>query len=92
MFDLGDKTATTSLTMAGAAIFAGLQTAEGLGVIPAGVAHQASIVAQGVAFIVGAFGLRRAVGNPIVVDDQMESPAGEDTQHLDFDFHSADPE
>lgn len=67
MFDLGDKTATTSLTMAGAAIFAGLQTAEGLGVIPAGVAHQVSIVVQGIAALLAAFGIRRAVGSPVVV-------------------------
>ncbi len=73
MLDLGDKAATKSLTMLGAGVFAALQTAEGLGAIPAGVAHQACIIAQGVAFIVGAFGLRRATGNPVVVEEIPEA-------------------
>jgi hypothetical protein len=70
MFDLGDKTAAKSLTILGAALFAGLQAAEGLGTIPAGMAAQAAVVGKAVAFMIGTFGLRRAVGSPIVVEDE----------------------
>jgi len=61
MFDLGDKSATRSLTIIGAAVFAALQALEGAGAVPAGVAAQAAAAAKGIAFIVAAFGLRKAV-------------------------------
>ena len=62
MFNLGDKSALKSLTMIGAALFAALQALEGLGQIPEGVAAQAAAVAKGAAFILTAFGARRAIG------------------------------
>jgi len=62
MFDLGDKSAVKSLTMAGAAVFAALQTLEGMGAIPAGVAANVAAVAKGLAFLATAFGARRAIG------------------------------
>ena len=87
MFELGDKSATKSLTVIGAAIFAALTTAEGLGYIPAGVAAQAATVAKGIAAILAAFGIRRAVGENgmggIFDDDEDEAaerPAAEERQ------------
>jgi len=70
MLDLGDKSATKSLTVVGAAIFAGLQAAEGLGAIPAGVAQQVATIASAVAGLLAAFGLRRAIGNPVVIESE----------------------
>lgn len=73
MLDLGDKSVTKSLTVIGAAIFAGVQTAEGLGYIPAGVAAQAAVAVKAVAGLVSIFGIRRAVGESrLVVEEHRE--------------------
>lgn len=59
---LGDKRIRHSATMAGAAIFAFIQTAEALGQIPAGVTAQLAIVGKGLAGLYFIFGARRAIG------------------------------
>lgn len=59
---LGDKNLKNSATIAGAAIVGGVQAAETLGVVPAGIGAQIASLIQIVGGMLAVFGFRRAVG------------------------------
>jgi hypothetical protein len=75
MLNLGEKTALSSLTIIGAAIFAAVQAAEGFGLVPAGTAQELATVGKGLAGLLVVYGLRRAVsanGLRVFLDEPVE--------------------
>lgn len=74
---LGDKPLRNSVTIVGAALVAGLQAAEGLALIPEGVASTAATAGQALGTMLFAFGVRRAIGQnglnaPLEDGDEVE--------------------
>lgn len=57
-----DKSVLKSVTVLSAVAFSVLQTLEQNGVIPAGAAQSVVDLIQNIIVVVGAFGLRRAIG------------------------------
>ena len=87
MFDLGDKSATRSMTIIAAAVFAVIQSLESMGVIPPGAMEAIATCGKSVAVLLGVFGLRRAINSNGLgaVMDELDS-------FIDGDYELTDEE